>query len=104
MIKYKDHQCIIELGAGDIEISGGWKIKESGDKIGVVTFKNLDYPIPVGTILYTQIRKISLDNPDILAYMTFSDIKSIDVLIDILEKVKLYMEEEVKDTIVDENA
>lgn len=90
MITKNDKQTELEFGKGDICISGGHYIDDSGNKVGVVTF------------IDQESRKIGIEGVtkggqsykvgDFPVIMTFTKKESIDVLIEQLLQAKNNMQ------------
>ena len=81
----KEPMLVVEFGTGDIEITG-FELDNKGR--GYLGLKQLDVPRPIGdTIEYGDdghtLKEVS---PTVL--MTFSEVKSIETLIDMLKRVR----------------
>ncbi|MHA1304084.1 MAG: hypothetical protein ACTSPI_10325 [Candidatus Heimdallarchaeaceae archaeon] len=92
MINIADNQAVLKFGTGDICVNGG---HIENTKIGTVGFKNQDIReirspgiVRAGVLIGTDIF-------DVL--MEFTDIRSVDVVINALEEAKKMMKNEKKE-------
>ena len=89
MITTNKENVILEFGNGDICIAGGYTKNEGGTYDGLVIFAN-QAPREIGEVGDIQAGEVDLEEYPII--MTFSKKESIDVIIDELEKAKLYID------------
>lgn len=88
MISMDKKQARLEFGYGDIGIAGGYTEHEDGSKTGFVVFINQE-PREIGSEGAIKAGEIYLDDFPVL--MTFTDKRSIDVVVDNLMQAKALM-------------
>jgi hypothetical protein len=81
----KEPMLVVEFGTGDIEITG-FELDNKGK--GCLGLKELDVPMPIGDIIEYGNDGKTLKEISPTVLMTFSEVKSIETLIDMLKKVR----------------
>lgn len=85
MIK-PNNRILVEFGNGDIVLTG----LLCGDGVGVLTMDNAVEPMEIGTEMPHDEEKDPFDVPVVL---TFTDIRSLDVVIDHLNAIRVNMKD-----------
>jgi hypothetical protein len=88
MIRINQEQTKLKFGNGDICVAGGYTEDKDG-KTGFVIFTNQD-PREIGSERVVKAGEVNLEDYPVV--MTFSNKKSIDVMIKVLEQAKSYMD------------
>ncbi len=89
MIKKNKEYTRLEFGNGDICVAGGCTEHENNEIAGFVSFTNQD-PREIGSPGVLKAGEVNLEDYPVV--MTFSNKKSIDVMIKVLEQVKSFMD------------
>ena len=89
MISINQEQTKLEFGNGDICVAGGYTEHENNKITGFVLFTNQD-PREIGSKGVVKAGEVNLEDYPVV--MTFSNKKSIDVMIKALEQAKSYMD------------
>lgn len=88
MIGIDKEQTLLKFGYGDICVAGGYTENED-KRTGFVIFTNQE-PREIGSVGVVKAGEVDLEDYPVV--MTFSNKKSIDVVIKALEQAKSYMD------------
>lgn len=89
MIK-PNNRMLVEFGNGDIIVSGMLCNDGNGNGVGMLTLDNAVEPMEIGTEMPHDEEKNPFDVPVVL---TFTDIRSLDVIIDHLNAIRVSMKD-----------